>query len=67
MCYSFTRETLKKGDVFVRPAVSSGETVYEPHLNYREHAGEPQKRLPIKSRLLSQATGAMVRTILKRS
>ena len=28
-----TRETLKKGDVFVRLAVSSGESVYEPHLN----------------------------------
>ena len=62
VCYSFTRETLKKGDVYVRLAVSSGESVYEPHLNEREHAREPQKRLLIKSRLLSQATRAMVRT-----
>ena len=67
VCYSFTRETLKKGDVYVRLAVSSGESVYEPHLNEREHAREPQKRLLIKSRLLSQAIRAMVRTILKRS
>ena len=67
VCYYFTRETLKKGDLYVRLAVSSGESVYEPHLNEREHAREPQKRLLIKSRLLSQATRAMVRTIMKRS
>ena len=33
VCYSFTRETLKKGDVYVRLAVSRGESAYEPHLN----------------------------------
>ena len=33
VCDSFTRETLKKGDVYVRLAVSRGESAYEPHLN----------------------------------
>ena len=33
VCYSFTRETLKKGDVYVRLAVSRGESADEPHLN----------------------------------
>ena len=33
VCYSFTRETLKKGDVYVRLAVSRSESAYEPHLN----------------------------------
>ena len=33
VCYSFTRETLKKGDVYVRLVVSRGESADEPHLN----------------------------------